>query len=666
MRLVGKVWLWLLLLPLSAWAQINTDRMMIMGRMALSYEDYVLSIQRFNMVINAKPYLSEPYFFRGLAKFYLEDYSGAAQDCDKSIELNPFRPDSYQLRGLCRVNRKEYEGAAEDYRKVVELSPMNKPSRHNLVLCYLEMKQYDEADAALDSMIRLWPAEAENYTLKAQVSLLQGDTVQALAHVDRALQVNAYEGKAWSLKAMIDLQAGRYPEAEEAFDKAILQLPREHGLYINRALARFHRKDLRGAMEDYDTALEIFPGSYLGHFNRGLLRAQVGDDNRAIEDFNFVLEQEPDNMIALFNRALLLDNTGDYRGAIRDVSTVIDAYPEFWTGYSYRASVRRKVGDVKGAEQDEFKVMKATLERRYGGARPKNDKPTRKQSERNMDDFDKLVVADTDESVNQYANEYRGRVQDRQVDLEPEPIYVLSFYRKNTEINQKKGYHPLVEALNNSGLLWRTLYITNSEQALDEESIRLHQASIAGLTEDIARRPDDARLYLVRALENYMVYDLESAMKDIEKCVALDSSSVLGYWVRAQVRAKMQLAEVQEGTSAQPEPLKPNKNDRHIAFHSLLADWQEAARLAPDFIYTYYNIGTFHLRLEDYRAAEDAFTEAITREPAFAEAYYNRGIVRIKAGRIKEATADLSRAGELGLYKAYNLIKRYSKDEGKN
>ena len=38
-------------------AQINTDRVLLMGRNALYYEDYVLAIQRFNMVITAKPWL---------------------------------------------------------------------------------------------------------------------------------------------------------------------------------------------------------------------------------------------------------------------------------------------------------------------------------------------------------------------------------------------------------------------------------------------------------------------------------------------------------------------------------------------------------------------------------------------------------------------------------
>lgn len=63
--------------PLSSWGQINTDRVMTIGRNALYFEDYVLSIQYFNQVINAKPYLAEPYFYRGLAKMNLDDYQGA-------------------------------------------------------------------------------------------------------------------------------------------------------------------------------------------------------------------------------------------------------------------------------------------------------------------------------------------------------------------------------------------------------------------------------------------------------------------------------------------------------------------------------------------------------------------------------------------------------------
>ena len=97
MRRRAAVILYMLLamLPLAT-AQLNTERIMEIGRNALYFEDYVLSIQYFNKVVEAKPFLHEPYFFRGLAKFYLDDYKGAEKDLDKAIEKNPYVSRSYQ------------------------------------------------------------------------------------------------------------------------------------------------------------------------------------------------------------------------------------------------------------------------------------------------------------------------------------------------------------------------------------------------------------------------------------------------------------------------------------------------------------------------------------------------------------------------------------------
>ena len=59
------------LLCTPAFAQLNTDRITAIGRNALYFEDYVLSIQYFNQVIHIKPYLAEPYFYRAIAKIQL-------------------------------------------------------------------------------------------------------------------------------------------------------------------------------------------------------------------------------------------------------------------------------------------------------------------------------------------------------------------------------------------------------------------------------------------------------------------------------------------------------------------------------------------------------------------------------------------------------------------
>ena len=42
---------------LTAKAQFNVDRLITSGKVALHYEDYVLSIQYFNQVIALKPFL---------------------------------------------------------------------------------------------------------------------------------------------------------------------------------------------------------------------------------------------------------------------------------------------------------------------------------------------------------------------------------------------------------------------------------------------------------------------------------------------------------------------------------------------------------------------------------------------------------------------------------
>ncbi len=633
-------------------AQINTDHVMIMGRNALYYEDYVLSIQRFNMVIAVKPFLSEPYFYRALAKFYLEDYAGADADCANAIERNPYTENNYVLRGLCRVNLQRYDKAEEDYRKATDINPLNSASWHNMVLCQMELKRYERADSTLDTMIAQWPRDPNNYALKAQVAFAVSDTTGALGWLDRALEADAYNGQAWSMRAMVSLNRGEYKEGEEALDKAVLQLPRNANLYINRALARYHQNNLRGAMSDYDTALELEPGNYLGHFNRGLLRAQVADDNKAIEDFNFVLEQEPDNMIALYNRALLLDNTGDYHGAIRDISEVINEYPEFWAGYQARAAIRRKIGDEYGAERDEFKVLKAEMDRRAGVY--KSTAKTRKKSDTDPSKYDKLVEDDSHEpEKNEYTSEYRGKVQNRTVELTPEPMFLLTYYKREGGAISLITYHKLLEALNASGALPYRLYLSNAEASVTEERINAHFDDITAVSERIDGSPRQSTPYLRRALDYYHVRDFNAALADLDSVVSIDSHNALAYYLRAQVRHAQLLAE-------HPATAKELAPEVRMGYAMAQADLERVLALAPDMVYAQYNIGNIHLALGDYARATEAYTKALEMDGKFPYAYYNRGVAWLLSGNTDEGLRDLSQAGEYGLYSAYNLIKRYS------
>ncbi len=644
------------LLTLGAKAQINTDRMMQVGRNALYYEDYVLSIRYFNQVISAKPHLTEPYFFRGLAKFYLGDYQGAISDCDASIERNPYMANSYQLRGLCHINLQDYDGAVNDYYQALDLEDDDPTVYNNLALCLMQQKAYDRADSLLNVTVKRWPKDSKNRMLKAKVALSKKDTVAAVAQVEDALKLSPYDSDILSFKAELSLQQNAYEQAEEEFDRAIKMKPgSDANLYIGRALARYYRNNLRGAMADYDAALQIDNENYYAHLNRGLLRAQVGDDNRAIIDFDAVLQKEPDNMIVLFNRAILLGNIGSYKAAIRDITTVLKQYPEFWTGYSYRAQMYRKSGNTRAAELDEFRVLRAQMNRRAGISNATH-KSTRTKSNTDIERYQDIVVEDREEETTSYASNYRGKVQNQEVKDVPQPMFTLAFTEIPQQVKQTVNFHRLVDEMNRSGLFTHRLLLTAHEAPLTDEENKEHRLEVERRTQQIAQTEHKASLYFARALEYGALLETSQAIEDLDGCISLDSKMTLAYFQRAVLKynewmlAKQAQAGEKEGSILLGSP----------DLNSVIADLQQCIALQPDLIYAHFNLGCIYQVLGRNEEAVQTYTQVLKMDDKMAEAYYNRGLVYRKMGQTVQARTDLSKAGELGLYTAYSILKKTS------
>lgn len=438
---------------------------------------------------------------------------------------------------------------------------------------------------------------------------------------------------------------------------------RNSSAYINRALARYHQNNLRGAMSDYDLALDVDPNNFIGHYNRGLLRAQVGDDNRAIEDFDFVLKVEPDNMMATFNRGLLRDRTGDYSGAIDDYTAVLDEYPNFLAGYQYRAAARRKIGDLKGADADEFKVLKAQLDAQ-NGKKPQtasNDEKTRKQSDKNVENYRKIMVADDEDDSSKYKTDYRGRVQDRNVNILPQPMFALTYYERQDEVKRQVNYYKGIDDMNARHELPQRLLITNSEASLDEEQVKQHFASIDAQSAVIVKEPENVLHYYARAIDFYLVQDFDNALSDLDEAIRRDSTFMPAYFSRALIHYK-QLEYMKRDKNYEVEVKMPDGDMQVHAYdyNRIKEDLDEVIRLAPDFVHAYYNRGNILTAMKDYRAALADYSKAIEIDPRFGDAYFNRGLTNIFLGNNAQGIRDLSKAGELGIFSAYNIIKRFT------
>ena len=95
-----------------------------------------------------------------------------------------------------------------------------------------------------------------------------------------------------------------------------------------------------------------------------------------------------------------------------------------------------------------------------------------------------------------------------------------------------------------------------------------------------------------------------------------------------------------------------------IQYDLIRQDLTRAIELSPRFAYAYYNRANISFVLERTDDAIDDYSEALRLQPDMADAYFNRGLAYLKKGDENHAREDLSRAGELGVMAAYNLLKR--------
>ncbi len=660
-------------------AQVNTEQVLRIGQNALYFEDYMLSIQYFNQAISAKPYLAQPYFLRSIAKLNLEDYNGAEADASKAIELNPYLTDAWEARGVARQNLGKNRQAIDDYTKALEYIPRNRQLMFNRALAYQEIKETERAAEAFDELLRYYPSYENGYLGRARVLLERKDTVAALADIDKALELNKNALNAYIMRADIAINShGDYAAAEADIDKAIRLQPQMAGLYINRAFLRYNQDSYNGAMADYDYALTLEPLNVTALFNRGLLLAEVNANDRALNDFNRVLELDPDNYRALYNRAIINRAKGNLDEAIADISRVAEKFPDFPAPIYLRADLYREKGLLAKAEAD-YKHARAAMQALKPSepdadsaagsdmassdapAAPDDDFDSSLSAEQAARRFATLLTVDDNASIEEEYNNtaIRGRVQDRKVGIEIEPMMLLSFYSSPTELRRNTYYIREVDDLNATRQLRMVLVVTNDVPSIDENMAQRHFQSIEYYNSHLASHTPRPIDYLGRALDFITVRDYANAEKDIDRAIALAPDLAICYLLRAQARYSRLQLERNSATGPEADAFTRMSLNRK-ALSDIADDLDTVIRLSPNMAVAYFNKGNVLFELEEYALAENAYTKAIDIKPDFGEAYYNRGYIALKTGRQTEGVADLGKAGELGILPAYNVLKRIS------
>jgi tetratricopeptide (TPR) repeat protein len=194
---------------------------------------------------------------------------------------------------------------------------------------------------------------------------------------------------------------------------------------------------------------------------------------------------------------------------------------------------------------------------------------------------------------------------------------------------------------------------------LTETLIKTHFAQIERLTKEISTKAT-ANLYFDRALDFALVKDFASAIEDINHALALQPKFMFAVFERANIRYKSLEISANQ-TFETDDERKIAQKQRQYDTELVLRDYDNVIATAPDFCFAYFNRANALCQMRSFADAVIDYTRAIAIERDFAEAYFNRGIANLYLANEAEGLTDLSKAGELGIVEAYNLIKRYKK-----
>ena len=640
-------------------AQYNREYFFWVGRSCMMNNDYQEAIRTLNTLLRFDEDAFEGYFLRGIAKYNLDDLLGAEDDFSTAIRLNPVYTQAYTYRAITRSRLGNYDDALQDFREAIELRPDLPGPYYSRGVTRLLNQQFKEAIDDFDKFIRQENKVADAFICRGLSYLHLKDTTRAYENFNTAIRTNRENPNGYNRRGGLHLQQEQYKEAEADFNKAIECDSAYLLSYFNRALVYNATNRPMQALADFDKVIQLDSTNSLTYFNRAMLRTQIGDYNRALEDYDKVALYSPNNVLVYYNRAGVYAQLGEIEQAVADYTSAIKLYPDFANAYIYRGRLREYLNDPQGAKSDRAIAQQKIAEYRsrlsdstysiYADTTQRFDRLLSFDSKFAGGSFDRitghnggreemrllplfkftLMRADSLPAVKPY---HLQRVEDFRKRIDNEYL-TLSCRESNIPADSlvllDKQY---VQELNASNPSWTVLF----ERGVTQSLIKQYTNSVNTYSSAIELNPSNPFLYLNRSTTRAEMIDFISSIDNSYQRITIDSD---------------------------PANRLNNNSKRTYSYDEAVADLNKAVKLFPDFAHAYYNRANLLALSGSLPEAYEDYSKAIELNPAFAEAYYNRGIIQIFMKDTRKGCLDISKAGELGILEAYEVLKRYAQPE---
>ncbi len=623
-------------------------------------KEYSEAIRTLNVLLRADEEAYEGYFWRGIAKYHLNDLLGADADFTLALEINPVYTIAYTYRAITRSRLGNYDDALQDFQEAIDLRPDLPNPYYSRGVTRLLNQQFREAIADFDQFILQEDKVADAYLNRGVCYLYLKDTLKAYENFNTAVRTNREYPESYNRRGSLYMQQERYAEAEADFNKAI-ECDTTHLLsYFNRAIVYSNTNRPTLSLQDLDRVIELDSTSSLTYYNRAIIRSQIGDYNRALEDYDKVARYSPENVLVYYNRGALYAYLGRIDEALADFSKAISLYPDFANAYLHRSHLYHQKGEMRAAKRDHD-----IAQRKIADYKSRLQDSTYSIYADTTQHFDRLLSFDSNLSGSRFE---RIASQNADNELNLIPLFKFTFtHTDSTLVALRKVYHTprmvdFQQRINNPHLL-----LSHGESRISADSLLQMDRHLA---ERIKQGDTSWERLFERGISQSLIKQYTNAVNTYTQAIDLNPSNPFLYLNRSTTRAEMidfisSLDNAYQRITIDSDPALrlQNQPTRNYDYSEAIADLNKAIKLYPDFAYLYYNRANLMALSGKFPEAYEDYTHAITLNPQFAEAYYNRGLVQIFMKDTRKGCLDLSKAGELGIKQAYEVLQKHARPE---
>ena len=411
-----------------------------------------------------------------------------------------------------------------------------------------------------------------DYLAKAKKNMEKERYHEVITLCDEALKINENLPEAYSFKGNAEYELGKYGNAVNTFSKAIEKDPNDAEHYYDRSWAYRCMNMLEDSIVDINKALEISQLS-LFYYDKGRFEYWAGRCKEAIEDLTKGIKLKPteSKYVMRGNCYMELD---EFDLALSDFCSALEYNPESEWAYYRRGLVYKILDQLEKAEKDFKKAVELC---------PKHDDAMIELGFIRIQFGKKDAMKYFNKAIKAFpcAENYCIRVKARQKIAEREYFlknlssenFTESNYDENKVFNEKQAQDDIkdlskalaLEPDNDKYLRMRALryeFLDQHENAIaDNEALMelepensvwkltnaylkyiagKHQETIDDFDEYL--QMDDSKaddfLYLTRGDSNFALGNLQEALNDYTKGLALNETAKL-YWSRGFVNYKL-------------------------------------------------------------------------------------------------------------------------------